>query len=340
MRAVGYIENLPIENERALFDIEIPMPECGPRDLLVGIEAVSVNPLDSAERHRRAGAPGKPLVLGWDAAGVVKAVGSDVQLFKPGDEVYYSGALNRQGSNAEYGVVDERVAAMKPRSLSFTEAAALPLTAITAWECLFDRFKLKPGKGSCPDSLLVIGAAGGVGSMGVQLARRLTSLNIIGTASRPESQRWVRELGAHAVIDHNMPLSQELARIGQPAVRYILSLAHTDRHWDEIVASLAPQGEICLADNPVGIDIMKLRRKAAAVHLEMMWVRVIHPDQDMMSIHRLLTEVAAMVDDGMVKTTFGENYGPLSVANLRRAHVAIESGRTIGKIVLTGFSSA
>lgn len=340
MRAIGYIESLPIEHERSLFDIELPRPACGARDLLVRIEAVSVNPLDAVERKRRAGAPGQPLVLGWDAAGVVEAVGSEVRMFRPGDEVYYSGALNRQGSNAEYGVVDERVAALKPRTLSFLQAAALPLTAITAWESLFDRFKLRPGKAPCNDSLLVIGAAGGVGSMAVQLARRLTSLRVVGTASRPQSQQWVRELGAHAVLDHGQPLSQELERAGEAQPRYILSLSHTAQHWNEIAAVLAPQGEVCFIDIPTGLDFLQLRRKAASVHMEMMMVRVVHPGQDMISIHRLLADVAAMVDDGLVKTTMGEHYGALSVANLKRAHAAIESGRTIGKIVLSGFHAA
>jgi len=337
MKAIGYIESLPIEHERSLFELDLPRPTCGPRDLLVRIEAVSVNPLDAVERKRRAGAPGQPLVLGWDAAGVVEEVGAEVRKFRPGDAVYYSGALNRLGSNAEYGVVDERIAALKPRSLSFLQAAALPLTAITAWESLFDRFKLRPGIGPGGEALLVIGAAGGVGSMAVQLARRLTNLRVIATASRPESRQWVTQLGAHAVIDHTLPLSRELERIGEAQPRYILSLTHTKEHWDEIAAALAPQGQVCFIDIPTGLDFLKLRRKAASIHMEMMMVRVIHPGQDMEAIHQLLTEVAAMVDEGLLQTTLGEHYGPLSVANLKRAHAAVESGSTIGKIVLSGF---
>ena len=340
MKAIGYAESLPIEHERALFEIDIPVPEVEPQDLLVRIHAIGMNPLDSVDRLRRAGTVEKPLVLGWDASGIVESVGAEVTRFRPGDAVYYSGALNRQGSNAEYGVVDQRVAALKPETLSFKQAAALPLTAITAWECLFDRFKVPMGKRPTDDAILVIGAAGGVGSMVVQLAGRLTNLHIIGSASRPESEQWVRELGAHDVIDHSKPLSQELQRIGRPTVRYILSLTHTDSHWDQIVASVAPQGEICLIDNPVGIDVMKLKRKAAAVHLEMMFVRVLFPGPDMVQIHRLLTDVASMVDEGLIRSTFAEDFGMLSVASLRRAHAAIESRRTIGKIVLSGFGVA
>ncbi len=340
MRAIGYVQSLPIDNEQAIYEMNIPVPEMQPHDLLVRIKAVSVNPLDALERMRRPNAPGNSPVLGWDAAGIVESVGTAVTKFKPGDEVYYSGALNRQGSNAEIGVVDERVTALKPKTLPFTEAAAIPLTAITAWECLFDRLKVAIGKKPCDDSLMVIGAAGGVGSMAVQLARRLTNLNIIGTASRPESEQWVRKLGAHHVINHTRPLSVELQAHGLPLPRYILSMTNTDDHWDEIVASLAPQGEICLIDNAVGIDVMKLKRKAGALHTEMMFVKVLNQLPDMVQIHRLLTEVAAMIDEGLIKTTMGENYGPLSVENLRRAHAAIETRRTIGKIVLTGFDGA
>ena len=336
MKAIGYAESLPIAHDRSLFEFETGMPEAGPRDLLVRIHAVGMNPLDTVDRMRRSGTADAPLIPGWDAAGVVEAVGTEVTLFKPGDEVYYSGTLLRQGSNAEYGVVDERIAALKPRTLSFKEAAAIPLTAITAWECLFDRLRVPVGKGSCDDSILMIGAAGGVGSMAIQLARRLTPLNIIATASRPVSAEWVSRLGAHQVIDHSKPLSSEMERIGRPMARYILSCTETTHHWDEIAKCVAPQGAICVTDIPAGIDPLKIRRKSAALHFELMMVRVIYPGQDMIQIHRLLTEVARMIDEGTVRSTIGEDYGPLSAANARRAHAALESGRTVGKIVLGG----
>jgi zinc-binding alcohol dehydrogenase family protein len=337
MKAIGYAESLPSADERSLFDFEAPKPEPGPRDLLVKIEAISVNPVDTKVRMRRAGTQEQPVILGWDAAGTVEAVGRDVTLFKPGDAVFYAGSITRPGGNAEFGLVDERIAGHKPASLSFTEAAALPLTTITAWECLFDRFRIPVGKAPTDDAILIIGAAGGVGSIATQLARRLTSLTVIGTASRPETRDWVSGLGAHHVIDHSKPLSEELARIGHPNVRYILSLTHTDKHWPEIVKSLAPQGEITLIDDPASLDVMQIKGKAGTLHIELMFVRAMHETPDMIQQHKLLDEVSALVDEGLIKTTLGEDFGPIDAANLRRAHAALESGKSIGKVVLTGF---
>lgn len=337
MKAVGYVESLPIEDERSLLDLDLPKPAPGPRDLLVRIEAIAVNPVDTKVRRRRSGTEDAPVVLGWDAAGTVEAVGEEVTLFAPGDEVYYAGDVTRPGCNAEYGLVDERIAGRKPRSLSFAEAAALPLTTITAWECLFDRFRVPVGKAPSEDAILIVGAAGGVGSIAVQLARRLTSLTVVGTASRPETARWVAELGAHAVVDHSRPLSQELARIGRPSVRYALSLTHTDRHWPEIMAALAPQGQVCLIDDPGPFDVMALKGKAATLHVEMMFARSMHRTPDMVQQHRLLNEVSAMIDGGLIRTTMTETFGAIGAANLRRAHALIESGKAIGKVVLVGF---
>ncbi|EWY39737.1 NADPH:quinone reductase [Skermanella stibiiresistens SB22] len=337
MKAIGYAESLPSADERSLFDFEAPKPEPGPRDLLVKIEAISVNPVDTKVRMRRAGSQEQPVILGWDAAGTVEAVGRDVTLFKPGDAVFYAGSITRPGGNAEFGLVDERIAGHKPASLSFTEAAALPLTTITAWECLFDRFRIPVGKAPTDDAILIIGAAGGVGSIATQLARRLTSLTVIGTASRLETRDWVSGLGAHHVIDHSKPLSEELARIGHPNVRYILSLTHTDKHWPEIVKSLAPQGEITLIDDPASLDVMQIKGKAGTLHIELMFVRAMHETPDMIQQHKLLDEVSALVDEGLIKTTLGEDFGRINAANLRRAHAALESGKSIGKVVLTGF---
>lgn len=334
MKAIGYTESLPIDDERALFDFETPVPEPGPHDLRVKIKAISVNPADTKVRANRQGTSDAPVVLGWDAAGIVDTVGSGVTLFAPGDEVYYAGSIGRPGSYAEYGLVDERITGPKPKSLSFAQAAALPLTAITAWEALFDRLRVPFGKASTDDAILIIGAAGGVGSIAVQLARRLTGLTVIGTASRPESSKWVLEAGAHAVIDHAKPLSLELERIGRPPVRFILSLTATDKHWDEIALALAPQGEVCLIDDPKSLDVTKLKLKAGALHYEFMFTRSMFQTPDMIQQHKLLTEVAALVDDGLIKTTMGENFGSMTASNLRRAHAAVESGRTIGKVVL------
>jgi NADPH:quinone reductase len=334
MRAVGYTECLPIENEHSLSDIELAKPEPNPRDLLIRIKAISVNPADTKVRIGRQGTTDAPVILGWDAAGVVESIGTEVTLFKPGDEVYYAGDIGRAGSYADYGLVDERLTGMKPKSLSFAEAAALPLTAITAWEALFDRLHLPFGKAETDDAILIIGAAGGVGSIAVQLARRLTGLKVIGTASRPESMQWVEKAGAHLVIDHSVALSNEFERIGQPQVRYVLSLNATDAHWDEIATVLAPQGQVCLIDDPKALDITKLKLKAGTLHYEFMFTRSMFKTPDMVQQHKLLNEVAVLIDAGMIKTTLGENFGAINAENLRRAHAAVESGRTIGKVVL------
>ncbi|HSI40360.1 MAG TPA: zinc-binding alcohol dehydrogenase family protein [Xanthobacteraceae bacterium] len=334
MKAIGYVESLPISAERALFAFEAPDPVPGPRDLLVRVAAISVNPVDTKVRMRRQGTPEVPVILGWDAAGTVEAVGAQVSGFKPGDAVYYAGSLTRPGTNAELHLVDERIAALKPASLGFAEAAALPLTAITAWEGLFDRLQVpKTGGGA----LLVIGAAGGVGSLAVQLARTLTDLTVIGTASRPESRAWVEELGAHYVIDHSQPLSQDLARIGVPDVEYIYSLTATDQHWGEIAKALRPQGRVALIDDPASLDIAPLKPKSASVHWEFMFTRSMFETPDIDMQHRLLAEVAQLVDAKSLRTTLGAHFGTIGADNLKRAHAALESGRTIGKIVLEGW---
>jgi zinc-binding alcohol dehydrogenase family protein len=276
-------------------------------------------------------------VLGWDAAGVVRAVGEQVSLFKPGDRVMYAGSLLRAGTNSELHLVDERIVGHAPASLDFEAAAALPLTAITAWELLFDRLQIKPDKTAGTGTLLVIGAAGGVGSIMVQLARQLTGLTIIGTASRAETQQWVRDLGAHHVIDHARPLSQELKRIGIPQVDYVASLTHTDLHLPEIVESLVPQGKLGLIDDPESFNVLLLKRKSISLHWEFMYTRSMFQTDDMIEQHRLLTRVAQMVDAGVLKSTLTERFGTINAANLRRAHQLLESGKARGKIVLSGF---
>ncbi|MCJ8143700.1 zinc-binding alcohol dehydrogenase family protein [Ancylobacter sp. A5.8] len=335
MKAVGYIDSLAIDEARSLFDFETPTPVPGPRDLLVRVEAISVNPVDTKVRRRRQGTADAPVILGWDAAGVVEAVGAEVSLFRPGDAVFYAGDLNRPGSNAQFQIVDERIVGMKPASLSYPEAAALPLTAITAWEGLFDRLQLpKEGAGK----LLVVGAAGGVGSLAVQFARQLTDATVIGTASRPESRDWLEGLGAHAVIDHSRPLSEELASAGLGEVDYVFSLNATDRHWSEIVKAVRPQGRIALIDDPASLDIMPLKPKSLSLHWEFMFTRSMFATPDMAAQHELLGEVAKLVDAGTVRTTLGANFGTIDAANLKRAHAALESGRSIGKVVLEGWA--
>ncbi|WP_020204930.1 zinc-binding alcohol dehydrogenase family protein [Cupriavidus sp. WS] len=335
MKAIAYTRNeLPITDPASLVDIELPVPTPGPRDLLVAIRAISVNPVDTKVR---ANFPTEaPRVLGWDAAGTVTAVGAEVTLFQPGDAVYYAGTLGRPGTNAEYSLVDERIAGHKPATLSDAHAAALPLTALTAWELLFDRLHIAEG-GGAGQHLLVVGAAGGVGSILVQLARKLTGLTIIGTASRAETRQWVRDLGAHHVIDHSQPLAAELARIGVRQVEHIASLTHTDAHYAALVEALAPQGQFALIDDPATLDAMPLKRKSASLHWEFMFARSMFETPDMIRQHEILDRVAGLIDDGTLKTTFGEHYGTIDAANLRRAHALLESGRARGKIVLEGF---
>ncbi len=334
MKAVAYYQSLPIDHPEALVDIELPEPVIGERDLLVQVRAIAVNPVDSKVRAGMPPEAGEARVLGWDVAGVVLAVGSAVSLFKEGDAVYYAGALQRAGGNSERHVVDERIVGRKPSSLSFAEAAALPLTAITAWELLFERLAIKPDDRG---TLLVVGAAGGVGSMLVQLARQLTTLTVIGTASREQSQAWVRKLGAHQVVDHSQNLHSQLQQIGIAQVQHVASLNHTDQHLDQLIEVLAPQGQLALIDDPKALDILKLKPKSLSLHWEFMFTRAMFGTDDMQEQHHLLNTVAELVDAGQLQTTLGEHFGLINSTNLRRAHQLLESGQAVGKIVLEGF---
>ncbi|WP_369944460.1 zinc-binding alcohol dehydrogenase family protein [Xanthomonas medicagonis] len=337
MKAIGYYRNLPIGDAESLIDLTLPDPVPGEHDLLVEVRAVSVNPVDVKIRAGVAPEAGQPKVIGWDAAGVVRAVGQGVTLFKPGDRVWYAGSLKRPGTNSELHLVDERIAGRMPKTLDFAAAAALPLTTITAWELLFDRLAIAESDQPQDATLLVIGAAGGVGSILVQLARRLTGLTVIGTASRPETAQWVTELGAHHVIDHSKPLSGELQRIGFSGVDYIASLNQTGRHFDEIVASINPQGHIALIDDPDLLDFRKLKTKSASLHWEFMFTRSMFSTPDQLRQHELLTRAGSLIDAGVLRTTLAGNFGTVNASNLRRAHEWIETNRSRGKIVLEGF---
>ncbi|BFO55203.1 zinc-binding alcohol dehydrogenase family protein [Acidovorax sacchari] len=337
MKAIGYYRNLPISDADALVDLTLPDPVPGEHDLLVEVRAVSVNPVDVKIRAGVAPEAGQPKVIGWDAAGVVRAVGRSVTLFQPGDRVWYAGSLKRPGTNSELHLVDERIAGRMPQTLDFAAAAALPLTTITAWELLFDRLGIQEGATAQGATLLVVGAAGGVGSILVQLARQLTGLTVIGTASRPETARWVGDLGAHHVIDHTRPLSEELRRIGFSGVDYIASLNQTDHHFDEIVASINPQGHVALIDDPGLLDFRKFKTKSVSLHWEFMFTRSMFSTPDQVRQHELLTRVASLIDAGVLRTTLAGNFGTVNVANLRRAHEWLETNRARGKIVLEGF---
>lgn len=336
MKAIAYKKALPITDPQALLDVTLPDPVASGRDLLVEVKAISVNPVDMKIRSSTNPPEGEVKVIGWDAAGIVRAVGDQVSLFKPGDKVFYAGSITRAGSNSELHLVDERIVGHMPASIEFGKAAALPLTAITAWELLFDRLDVKR-EGGAGDAILIIGAAGGVGSILVQLARKLTGLTVIGTASREETRQWVRNLGAHHVIDHSKPLSEELHAIGIDNVKYVASLTHTGHHYPEIVKAIAPQGKMAVIDDLPTLDIMPLKRKSASAHWEFMFARAMYETPDMQEQHVLLEEIARLIDAGTIKTTAAENFGTINAANLRRAHALIESNRSIGKIVLEGF---
>lgn len=335
MKAISFTQHaLPIDNPQALIDISLPRPTPGPRDLLVEVRAVSVNPVDTKVR---AGTFTKePKILGWDATGIVRKVGAEVTLFQPGDEVFYAGSIARSGSYSEFHLVDERIVGHKPHSLSAADAAALPLTSITAWELLFDRLGVVEGtgEGKC---LLITGAAGGVGSMLVQLARKLTRLTVIGTASRQETADWVRQLGAHHVIDHSQPLLAQLQALGVPEIDYVASLTHTEQHFAQLIDVLKPQGRLGVIDDPETLDVMPLKRKSLSLHWELMFTRSLYETPDMINQHHLLNRVSALIDQGVLQTTVGEHFGAINAANMRRAHALIESGKARGKIVLEGF---
>ena len=337
MKAVGYRNSLPIAEAQSLIDVELPDPIPGIRDLLVEIKAVSVNPVDTKVRMRAAPEPGGIKVLGWDASGIVKKIGSSVTLFKPGDEVFYAGSIARAGTNSELHLVDERIAGPKPRSLNFAQAAALPLTSITAWELLFDRLGLVRGDTQRKGTLLVIGGAGGVGSIMIQLARKLTGLTVIATASRPESRDWVLKLGAHHAVDHSKPLAGEVRALGIQHVEYVASLTNSEQHLAQVAELIAPQGRYGIIDDPKTFDVTLFKRKSVSLHWELMFTRAVFETADMVEQHRLLTKVAELVDAGSIRTTLSEEFGRINATNLKRAHALIESGRSTGKVVLSGF---
>lgn len=343
MKAVGYHVPLPIDDPDALLDIELEMPTVRDRDLLVEVRAISVNPVDIKQRKSAKPDPGKEYkVLGWDCAGVVVGTGRLTSMFKKGDEVYYSGCIARQGANAQFHSVDERIVAIKPKRLSFAEAAALPLTSLTAWEILFDRFGVEQrriGYGSPRQgSILIIGAAGGVGSMLMQIASHMTPLTVVATASRPETTEWCRQMGADYVIDHHRDIRTQMQELGLGEVEYIALLSATDTHYPGIAELLAPQGKIAIIDDPQKpVDARPLKRKSASICWEFMFTRSYYETPDILRQHDSLTEVSKLMDLGTLKTTMTQNYGTINAQNLKMAHAWIESGRSIGKIVLEGW---
>jgi zinc-binding alcohol dehydrogenase family protein len=337
MPAVAYRKSLPIEDPESLVDLERPVPRPGPRDVLVRVEAVAVNPVDYKIR-KNADPGGEPRVLGWDASGVVVAAGDEVTLFSEGDEVYYAGDLNRPGADSRYHVVDERLVARKPASLSFTEAAALPLTALTAWEGLFERLGLHTGALEQTGALLITAAAGGVGSMTAQLARALTSLTVIGTASRPETEEFARRMGVRYVVDHHKPLAPQLAEVAPGGLDYVFSTTGTDRNMAAYAEALKPFGRIVAIDDFDSLPVGLLKPKSISFHWEFMFTRSMFRTADQAVQHHILTQVARLADAGILTTTATRDLGPVTAASLREAHRIQESGSAIGKTTLTGFA--
>lgn len=336
MKAIGYQVATKILNEDSFSIIELPTPSANDHDLLVEVKAISVNPVDAKIRANVSPEQGHK-IIGWDAVGIVKAVGDKVELFNVGDRVYYAGDLTRSGSNAEFQLVDERIVGKAPVSLSDAEAAALPLTSITAWELLFDRLQVSRTKDAKPASLLVIGAAGGVGSILVQLAKQLTNLTVVGTASRADSVKWLNELGVEHVLDHSKGLDAQRTEHNLAEFDYVISLTHTDQHLDEIIEVIKPQGKLALIDDPASFDILKLKRKSISLHWEFMYTRSMFQTEDMIAQHQLLTELAELVDNGTIKTTLGQHLGKINIENLLKAHAILESHQSRGKLVLEGF---
>lgn len=338
MRAVAFRQCLPADHPEALLDVELPEPPAPEgHDLLVEVRAVAVNPVDTKVRRNMPPPEEQLRVPGWDATGVVRAVGPEVSRFAPGDRVMYAGVLDRPGSNAERQLVDERLVGPMPASLDFAEAAALPLTMLTAWELLFDRLGVPQGPAS-GGVLLVTGAAGGVGSALLQLARALTGLTVVGTASRPETRAWALRMGAHHVVDHAAgDLAGQVRALGMGHVRYAASLTHTDTHFAELAEILAPQGRLALIDDPAPLDIRLLKRKSISLHWEFMFTRPLFGTADMARHGEMLTEVARLVDEGVLRSTVTAHFGVIKAENLRRAHALMESGQGLGKVVLAGF---
>ena len=338
MKAIGLYRYLPIDDPESLLDLEVEEPKPAGRDLLVEVKAIAVNPVDYKSRAPRPQVESTPKILGWDVAGVVKAAGPEATLFKPGEAVYYAGSRTRQGGNSELHLVDERIVGRKPRNLRFADAAALPLTTLTAWEALFDRLGISKTGADAGRSVLIVGGAGGVGSIAIQLARRLARLRVIASASRPESSTWARELGADEVVDHTKDLAPQLAALGRPEVDYILCCNSTDHHFPGFAAIVAPQGKICSIVNTTRpVDLAPLMQKSVTFAWELMFTRPMFQTADMIVQHQILDEAAGLLESGTLRTTAATRLSPINAANLKKAHALLEDGHVVGKIVLEGF---
>lgn len=335
MKMIGFNKGSGVDERNGLFDMEGTVPVPGPRDVLVQVRAVGVNPLDTKVRAGRVDVPDHVLALGWDAAGTVHAVGSEVTLFAPGQAVYYAGSFDRTGANAHYQLVDERIAARMPATLDFAQAASVPLAALTAWQLLFERFAITPGDAQPRGSLLVLGGAGGVGSMLIQLARQLTGFVVIATASRGDSMQWCRDMGAHHVIDHTLPLPAQVAALNVAPVRHIAALSHTALHVAALVELIAPHGKLAVIDDHDAFDAAPLKGKSISLHWEMVFTRPVCATDDMLEQHRILQRVARLLDEGVLRHTVRQQLSPVNAATMLRAHALLERGGQPGKIVVS-----
>lgn len=335
MKMIGFKKGSRVDEQGSLFDSVVDMPVPGPREVLVQVRAVGVNPLDAKVRAGLVAVPDNVVSLGWDAAGIVHAVGSDVTLLAPGQAVYYAGSYDRAGANAEFHLVDERIAAPMPATLDFAQAASVPLAALTAWQLLFERFAMPPGGRQERGSLLVLGGAGGVGSLLVQLARQLTGLTVIATASRADSAAWCRAMGAHHVIDHALPMPEQVAALNVAPVTHIAALSHTARHVAALTQIIAPHGKLAVIDDHAHFDAAPLKGKSISLHWEMVFTRPLHGTPDMQEQHRILARVARLLDDGVLRHTVRQRFSPLDAASLRRAHALLERGGQPGKVVVS-----
>ncbi|WP_192037109.1 zinc-binding alcohol dehydrogenase family protein [Halomonas sp. YLGW01] len=337
MKAIGYYQTGSIDRDDALVDIELDAPTASGHDLLIRVEAISVNPVDYKIRQNRAPAEGQVAVLGWDAVGEVVAVGNQATRFSPGDKVWYAGDISRAGTNSEFHLVDERIVGHAPKSVPAAQAAALPLTTLTAFEMLFDRLRVtEPVTGAAP-AVLIIGGAGGVGSITIQLLRALTDLTVIATTSRPETREWVKTLGAHHVIDHRQPLPAQIEALGIGQPGFVFSTNHSEQYAEQVADLIAPQGRFGLIDDPETLNVLPFKTKAASIHWELMFTRALFSTADIDRQGRILDKVAALLDSALIQSTATEAFGRINAANLKRAHALLESGKAKGKIVLEGF---
>jgi len=338
MKAVGFYEYLPIDHPESLLDVQVEAPTPAGRDLLVEVKAISVNPVDTKRRAAGSRPSSELKILGWDAAGVVQAIGPQAELFKPGDKVYYAGSNQRPGANSQLHLVDERIVGHRPTNLSFPEAAALPLTTITAWEAMFERMGISKSGADKGKRLLILGGAGGVGSIAIQLAKKLARLKVIASASRPDSFAWVQALGADAAVDHSQPLPEQMANLGVPEVDYIFCCNNTEQVFSALPRLIAPQGRICsIVRMAKPVDLSLLQEKSASFSWEGMFTRSTFQTPDMQAQHELLEDAAGLLEAGALVTTLRANLGRICAENLKDAHRRIEQGHMIGKLVLEGF---